>query len=166
MCIASALAALALPAGAAPGGAQPGLPKAGVLVPGKSLAGLVIGMSKAQVRARWGADFGRCRSCWRETWYFTYRPFQPQGAAVELEHGRVVRLYTLWQPPGWRTSGGLALGAWESALGGSVGDLPRQSCGGYTVALLKGRRVWTAYYLYAGKLWGFGLTRAGIPPCV
>jgi len=137
-----------------------------VLVAGKSLGGVSVGMSKSQVEARWGSKHGRCRNCFRETWYFTYRPFQPQGAAVEFERGRVYRLYTLWQPAGWRTGSGLELGAWDFEVTNHYGHLVRQSCGRYTVQLLKGPRVWTVFSMYSGKVWGFGLTRAGTSPCV
>jgi hypothetical protein len=61
----------------------------GVLVPGETLGGVRIGMTKAEVGANWGDRRGVCRECRRTTWYFNYRPFQPQGAGVVFERGRV-----------------------------------------------------------------------------
>ncbi|HZO35182.1 MAG TPA: hypothetical protein VFB17_08910, partial [Gaiellaceae bacterium] len=81
--------------------AAAGLPKAGALVPGRSLGGIHLGESPDAVRAALGTFYGVCRGCSRRTWYFTYRPFARQGLAVELTRGRVSGLYTLWRPKGW-----------------------------------------------------------------
>ena len=82
------------------------LPVQGVVVPGTSLGGVHLGATRAAVRAAWGTTYGRCRGCRDETWYFTYRKFTAQGAGVSFRSGRVVALFTLWAPPGWRTSRG------------------------------------------------------------
>jgi hypothetical protein len=63
-----ALLLLPAPAGAAP-------PRAGVAVPGKTLGGLALGMTPAQVRAAWGPRHGACRGCRAPTWYFNYARF-------------------------------------------------------------------------------------------
>ena len=70
----SAVIALLLAAPAAAG-----LPQAGKLVPGRSLGGIRLGQSPRAVRAALGTFYGSCRSCERQTWYFTYRPFDKQG---------------------------------------------------------------------------------------
>ena len=90
------MAALVL---AAPGAA--GLPKAGTLVPGRSLGGVRLGETSGAVRVALGRFYGSCRGCPRLTWYFTYRPFGKHGLAVEFERGRVSAIYTLWRPAGW-----------------------------------------------------------------
>lgn len=141
-------------------------PTQGVLVAGTSLGGVRLGMSKAQVRQRWGSEFGRCRSCLVETWYFNYRPFQPQGTAVEFELGRVRRVFTIWQPTGWRTSTGLRLGASEADVTAAIGSLPRRKCRRYDALLRSGPAAVTVYYLYQGELWGFGLMRPTLAVCV
>ena len=74
------------------------LPRAGVVLEGQSLGGVRIGWSRAMVIAAWGDRYARCRSCARETLYFNERPFQPQGAGVELRKGRVIAVFTLWAP--------------------------------------------------------------------
>ncbi len=159
--LAALLAALALATSAA--GAPP---RVGVLVPGERLGGLRIGMTKQDVRRVWGASFGRCRGCKNETWYFNYRPFYPEGAGVAFEGKRVVHVFTLWQPKGWRTAGGLALGAAEAEVTRLHPAAVRQACGRYSALVLYGRRAQSAFYVYQGELWGFGLLRPGATPCL
>ena len=103
--IATTVAALALAAPAAAG-----LPKAGVLVPGRSLGGIRLGESPQAVRAALGTFYGTCRGCPRRTWYFTYRPFDKHGLAVEFTGGRVSGVYTLWRPAGWHAPHKLGFG--------------------------------------------------------
>jgi hypothetical protein len=123
-------------------------------------------MSKADVRRVWGTRFGRCRSCDQETWYFTYRQFEPQGAGVEFRRNRVTHVFTLWQPEGWRTPGGVELGDPEAEVTRVHGALVRRRCIRYTALVVAGRRAQTAFYIYDGEIWGFGLTRQGANPCV
>ena len=103
--IATAVAALFLAAPAAAG-----LPKAGVLVPGRSLGGIRLGESPRAVRAALGTFYGTCRGCARRTWYFTYKPFDKHGLAVEFTRGRVSGVYTLWRPAGWHAPHKLRFG--------------------------------------------------------
>jgi hypothetical protein len=141
-------------------------PKAGVLVPGRSLGGVSLGMTPAQVRDAWGSRHGVCRDCrGRTTWYFNRERFQPQGAGVELRRGRVVAAFTLWQPPGWRTSDGLALGESEARITETYGALTRIECGGYSALSLRKGDAVTVFYVFEGALWGFALTRPDVPTC-
>jgi hypothetical protein len=150
--------ALAFPAAAAP-------PTEGVLVPGRSLGGLKLGATKAQVLASWGRKHGVCRRCSRTTWYFNYEPFAPAGAGVEFRRGRAVALFTLWSPPGWTTPKGLRLGDPVDRVYELYGTLEETVCGSYSAFRLGGRRTVTAFYVENEKVWGFGLSRPGIPLC-
>lgn len=141
------------------------LPQAGVAVPGESLGGLRLGATAAQVEAAWGTSHGVCRSCRRTTWYFTYRPFEPQGAGVELRRGRVAAVFSLWQPPGWRTPEGLRLGDDVSRVTALYGPLPRVRCAGYEAFTLRRGRTLTAFYVLRDEVWAFGLARAGAGAC-
>jgi hypothetical protein len=141
-------------------------PKQGLLVPGQSLGGVRIGMTKAQVRRAWGTTFGRCRDCSRETWYFNYVEFEPQGAGVVFRRGRVVHAFTIWQPQGWHTTNGLTLGASDYEVTRTYGALEERTCAGYSAFVMRGRRAQTVFYVDKGKLWGFGLTRPDSSPCV
>jgi hypothetical protein len=142
------------------------LPEAGLLVPGQSLGSVRLGMTRAEVRATWGRGFGRCRSCGLETWYYTYRAFHPEGAAVSFEGGEVQLVYTLWSPAGWHDRSGLALGATEAEVTEQLGRVPRRQCDGYWALVRSSRRADSIYYVRDGKLWGLGLTRPAFPPCV
>jgi hypothetical protein len=140
------------------------LPHAGLLLPGRSLAGVRIGEPAAQVQTALGAH-GVCEGCSTTTWYFTYAKFTQSGLAVELRRGRVSAVYTVWQPPGWRGPDGLRLGAVEAQVTKDAGPLIPIACPGYTALVDDAQGVRTAYYVLDGKLWGFGLMRAQAAPC-
>jgi hypothetical protein len=150
--------ALATPAASAP-------PGAGVLIPGRSLGGIELGTTKAEVERSWGRAYGVCKGCRHETWYFNYYAFQPRGAGVELRGGKVAAIFTLYQPAGWRTNRGLRLGDFEERATSLHGSLIRRQCGGYSVLLLPGRNATTAFYVLDDRLWAFGLYRPGMPLC-
>ena len=153
------LVALAAPAVAA-------APAKGVFVPGESLGGVELGMTKAEVRAEWGSKFGVCRNCAHQTWYFNLKPFEPQGAGVELRRGRVGRVFTVWRPLGWRTAEGLELGAQLDELRGAVPGLQVRPCEGYTAYVDDASGATSVYYVFRGRLWGFGLTSRLLSPCL
>jgi hypothetical protein len=142
-----------------------GLPQQGVVVPAQSFAGLELGVTRAQVRAAWGTRFGRCRNCARTTWYFTYRDFQPQGAGVAFAGGRAASYFTIWAPLGWRTNRGLKIGDPELRIASIYGVLPRVECGTYAALVLRRHTADTQFYVSKGKVWGFGISRAGARPC-
>jgi hypothetical protein len=154
--VAAVVALVAPTASAAP-------PRHGTLVPGRSLGGLRLGETQSQVEARWGKGHGVCTRCSRPTWYFTYRPFTQQGIGVEFGAGRIVAIYTLWEPPGWHTSSGAAIGMPKWRLP----QLAPQQCRGYLALSRFDRKaaVVTTYYVLGGRIWGFALQRPGEPLC-
>ena len=158
--ICTAVAALTLAAPAAAG-----LPRAGTLVPGRSLGGVRIGESQGAVLAALGGFYGVCRGCARPTWYFTYRRFGKQGLAVEFERGRVYAVYTLWRPAGWHAPAKLEFGATPLAVHLLAGAGRAVVCDGYEALVRDYAHARTAYYLFTGRLWGFGLFRRGAGPC-
>jgi hypothetical protein len=141
------------------------LPQQGVVVPGKSFAGLQLGATQAQVRAAWGPRFGRCRDCRRPTWYFTYKRFEAQGAGVAFRNGAAESFFTLWSPVGWRTDRGLRIGDPSARVTQLYGVLPRIECGTYVALVLRRGRTATQIYLYQDLVWGFGLSLAAAPAC-
>jgi hypothetical protein len=161
--IAAAFAAALVLSSAAPAASAP--PGAGVLVPGRSLGGIELGMTKAALQRSWGLSYGVCKRCRHETWYFNYNAFQPHGVGVELRAGRVAAIFTLYQPPGWRTNRGLQLGDSEARITSLYGALVRRQCGGYSVLVLPGREGTTGFYVLDDRLWAFGLYRPGLPLC-
>ena len=140
-------------------------PRSGVVVPGTSLGGLSLGATRAQVRAAWGSRHGVCRDCREATWYFNLRPFEPQGAGVTFRRGRVVALFTVWSPPGWRTDRGLRIDDPAARVSGLYGPLLRTHCGTYAVLTLAQGRTRTSFYVVDERVWGFGLSRPGEPAC-
>jgi hypothetical protein len=142
---------LAAPAAAA-------LPRKGVLAPGRSLGGLRLGMTPAQVRAAWGSDFGRCRGCAQPTWYFTYRRYHSHGAAVQFRRRRVDAIFTLWAPSGWKTTKGLYIGDNVDRVPGLYGTLARADCpGNYYALTMPTPGGVNAIYVVNEKIFGFGL---------
>lgn len=145
--------------------AAAGLPRAGALVPGRSLGGIRIGESPRAVKAALGSFYGACRGCSRRTWYFTYRPFDKRGLAVEFTRGRVSGLYTLWRPKGWHAPHKLGFGSTPLAVHALVGRTHTVVCRGYDALVQDSAHARTAYYLFGGRLWGFGLFHRGASPC-
>jgi hypothetical protein len=148
-------AALALAAPAAAG-----LPKQGVVVPERSLGGIRLGMTKQQVIARYGTSFGICRGCRATTWYYTYEAFQPQGVGLSFRRGRVDAAFTLFQPAGWKTTDGVALGDDVSRVTTVYGALDRRDCRGYSALILHTAAGVTEFYVVDDRLWGLGVSRA------
>jgi len=141
------------------------LPLHGTLVPAKSLGGLHLGDSPARVAARWGHGFGVCTTCARPTWYYNYTRYQPQGAGVEFTGGHVDAIFTLWSPTGWRTTQALRIGDPAVRITALYGPLALERCGTYDARLLIRTRSVTAFYVVAGKVWGFGLMGPAVPVC-
>ncbi len=139
--IATTVAALFLAATAAAG-----LPKAGVLVPGRSLGGIRLGESPPAVRAALGTFYGTCRGCPRRTWYFTYLPFDKHGL-------------------GWHAPHKLGFGSSVLAVHRLTGASRTVTCTDYEALVKDSAHARTAYYLLNGRLWGFGLFRRGASPC-
>jgi hypothetical protein len=141
---------------AAPAAAAP--PRKGIFAPGKSLGNLRLGATPAQVKAAWGSRYGRCRGCPRTTWYFTYRRYKPQGAGVQFRRGRVEAIFTLWAPPGWRTTRGLYIGDNVTHLMSLYGTLARADCpGNYYALTMPSRGGVSVFYVVNEKIFGFAL---------
>ena len=85
--------------------------------------------------------------------------------AVEFDRGRVSGAYTLWRPQGWHAPHHLRFGATPLTLHDRVGTLRTVPCQGYIALVRDTFHARTAYFLYAGRLWGFGLFRRGATPC-
>jgi hypothetical protein len=157
--VVAAVLVLAGPAAAAP-------PRKGVFAPGRSLGGLRLGMTPAQVRAAWGSDFGRCRGCAQATWYYTYRRYHSRGAAVQFRRGRVEAIFTLWAPTGWKTTKGLYIGDNVDRVPALYGTLARADCpGNYYALTMPSPGGVNVIYVVNEKIFGFGLLSFRAPIC-
>jgi hypothetical protein len=141
-------------------------PPGGLFVPGKSLGGVSLGMTQAEVLQTWGNRHGICRGCRQPTWYFNYKPFEPQGTGVVFERRRAVRVFTVWRPEGWRTGSGLVLGDDSGKISDLAGPYRERECAGYTALVSRTGKVASVFYVLDEQLWAFGLVRAGASPCV
>jgi hypothetical protein len=166
LALAVALAAV-LPTQAVASSAHRTLPLRGVLVPGKSLAGVKLGDPEQRVRALWGTDYRLCQGCDRTTWLFTYPEPDSLCAAVSFVHGRVVAVFTLGAPAGWHSVHGLQLGEGSERIDAVYGTgLRWQSCIGYVALSLRARNgVVTSIYSDGETVYGFALTHTSQPVC-
>ncbi len=146
-------------------GAGASLPRAGVVRFGEEFAGVTIGVSRQAAAAAWGTDYGVCRDCSNETWYFGYEAFAPEGAGVEFVEDRVQSLFTLWQPSGWRSGGGLELGTARIDIPDVYLELQRVECAGYQAYVHERGDTETVLYLHDDALWAFALSSRGHPVC-
>ena len=162
----AALAVATAVAAGSPGAAGAAPPDAGLFVPGRSLGGITIGASRADVVAAWGAAFGRCRGCSRETLNFNRYAFRPDGAAVALRAGKVVAVFTLWAPAGWRTAQGLRVDEPLLRLEATYRPLRRVRCAGYDAYLLPGSGPRSVVYVLDERVWGFALLAERHPVCL
>lgn len=140
-------------------------PVGGLVVPGRGLGGVNLGATPRAVLAAWGSSYGVCRDCRHRTWYFNSVPYQPQGTGVEFRQGRVAALFTIWSPTGWHTTEGLRTGDPERRVTELYGLLSRRTCGLYDVLVLARGSTRTQFYVYNSRVWGFGVSRASVPPC-
>lgn len=148
------------------GVAAAGPPDQGILVPQLSLGGVRLGWTTTQIEAAWGKAEGHCRSCRRDTLYFNRYAFRPQGVGVEFVRGRAVAIFTLWAPAAWRTSLGLRIGEPLIRVEATYPGTIRTPCAGYDAYVLLGSKAQSVIYVSDGKVWGFGLLRAGRSVCV
>src|SRR5947208_9891729 len=138
----------------------------GEFVPGASLGGVRLGMTKQQVLDAWGKDHGVCVECPRETWYYNYKPFTPQGVGVAFERDRVAHVFTVWRPAGWKTPQGLVLGAPVSDVSRHFGSLDRRECTFHYALLKPSKRAQSVFYVFRDRVWGFGLIKPNASPCL
>jgi hypothetical protein len=160
------LAAALLPAAGLAAPTKAALPQKGVLVPGKSLAGVKLGDSQLRVLQLWGDQFRVCDWCDEQTWFFTYRDPDGIGAGVSFRNNRVVAVFTLGTPFGWKTTGGLQLGESLTRID-AVYEAPKwRTCIGY-VAMTVARTpsVVTSIYTDGNTIYGFALTHPAQPVC-
>ena len=163
--------ALALPQHSASGAAVT-LPLRGVLVPGKSLAGVGLGATKQVVERSWGKQYRVCKTCnsrgsGRETRFYTYTEnAQSLGAAVTFNRaGRAVAVFTLGSPAGWRTQEGLLLGEQIDRVQDLYGTLHWRVCIGYGALSMRKPGVVTSIYTNGEAVYGFALTTPAEPVC-
>jgi hypothetical protein len=166
-----AVMATAIPAGSTAAPTRAALPRQGVLVPGKSLGGVALGDTRADVLGRWGSGYRVCDGCALPTLFFTYddeadATLQGLGAGVVFRGGRVVAVFTLGMPTGWRTADGLTLGQLLPNAGDRYDGLRWKTCIGYIAMTLRASAdAVTSIYTDGNTVYGFALTHRSQPVC-
>jgi hypothetical protein len=141
------------------------LPARGVLLPGKSLAGVRLGDTMARVKQLWGSNYKTCAKCSYPTWYFIYPKGEPLGASVRFRKGKVVTIFTLGATTGWRTSEGLIIGEQLERVNQLYGKLIWSQCIGYSALSMRTPTAVTSIYATGEAVYGFALSRPSEPVC-
>ena len=92
-----------------------------------------LGDTMARVKQLWGHDYKVCqgKQCPYPTWYYIYPKGEPLGASVRFRNGKVVTIFTLGSPIGWRTAEGLIIGEQVDRIAQLYGKLTWNVCIGY-----------------------------------
>ena len=139
------------------------LPAKGVLVPRESLAGVRLGDTAAQVRTALGPRYVPCgASCPRPTWFY-FDDTRESGLAVAFRARRVVAVYTLGSPRGWRTSDGLRIGRIAERLPRRYAKLT--ICTTSLAHSERTARAVTTIYVSESYVTGFALSLPSEPVC-
>ena len=142
------------------------LPHTGVLVPGRSLAGVRLGDTATTVARRWGPAHDVCGVCDERTWLFHYATDGTKGVAAVFHGDRVAALFTLGAPHGWRTADGLRLGEARERVKELYGTGLRETvCTGYTALTIRSPRAATSIYVTGDSVYGFALSLPTMPVC-
>lgn len=142
------------------------LPQRGVLVPGKSLAGVRLGDSPQRVQQIWGNHYRLCEGCELPTWLYTYEHPEGIGAAVSFRDDRAVAVFTLGAPAGWRTTNGLQLGELSIRIDDLFASPRWRTCIGYMALTVRSSRAAvTSIYSDGNSVYGFALTHPSVPVC-
>ncbi|HEY4347540.1 MAG TPA: hypothetical protein VGM80_08115 [Gaiellaceae bacterium] len=133
-------------------------PIRGVVVAGKSIGTITLGMTQAQVRAHWGRSYEVCSFCKKTvTWFYEYKGGEPLGAAVKFLKGKVVSVFTLGSPAGWGLKG-LMMGDPVTNVYNLFGNTGSAQCIGYDALTVKIGASTMSFYAAAGVIYGYALT--------
>jgi hypothetical protein len=141
------------------------LPVRGIVIPGVSLAGVKVGDTEQRVKKLWGDNFVVCKYCTDPTWLYEYQTGEPLGAAARFQRGKVVAVFSLGSPAGWRTNKGLYIG---DPIQNAYTFFPRTGttrCIGFDAITIKQGNVVTAIYSSAGVVYGFALVTPAMTVC-
>jgi hypothetical protein len=143
------------------------LPQRGILIPNTSLAGVKLGDTMERVKALWGTDYKVCKGqmCPYPTWYYIYPKGEPLGASVRFKKGKVVTIFTLGSPRGWRTKEGLIIGEQIDRITQLYGKLTWNVCIGYGAMTMRTPSAVTSIYTTGENVYGFALSLPKEPVC-
>jgi hypothetical protein len=155
------------------------VPRTGLFVVGKSLAGVSLGHTPEQVRKRLGSNFVVCPQdvCKdkKQTWLY-YLPADPSrlrldpvaspvGMAVRFKNNKAYAVFTLGAVLGWKSSQGIKIADPTSRIYEFYGNTATTDCIGYQALSLRTGSNVSSFYLTGGVVYGFALTAPGVPVC-
>lgn len=169
-------------AGARPGRAAGVIPQHGIFVVGKTLAGVGLGYTQAQVKQRWGSLYTLCTAkplCTlaAPVWLFLPPIGEPLGVGVRFRNGKTVAVFTLGTPGvnplssgglgGWKTNGGLGMFDPVTTIYSlyPAAAISTQ-CILYNALSMRAGNVTSSFYISSGTVYGFALTAPHEPICV
>jgi hypothetical protein len=164
--LASAVLALVSHSTAAPARAA-NFPTKGVVVPGRTIGGIGLGMTESQVKGLWGSNYVPCVKCspHQTVWLYEYRGAEPLGAAVKFDqNARVVAVFTLGSPVGWGVKG-VMMGDPVSNVYNLFGNTGNANCIGYSALTVNIGGAVTSFYSASGVIYGYALTASNLSPC-
>jgi hypothetical protein len=167
LALVTALAAASLATAAQIGQARPAahFPTRGIVVPGVSFAGIKLGDTEQRVRAVWGNNFKTCDYCTDTTWLYVYSGAEPLGAAVRFRKNKLVAVFSLGSPAGWKTDKGLFMGDPIANVYTYYGQTGTTRCIGFDALTVRIGASTTAFYSAAGVVYGFALIGPGLSAC-
>ena len=141
------------------------LPTRGLVIPGVSFAGVKIGDTEQRVRAVWGSKYVTCKYCTDTTWLYEYQFGEPLGAAARFEKNKVVAVFSLGSPAGWRTDKGLEMGDPIATVYQYYKRTGTTRCVGFDAVTARTGHVTTAFYSSAGVIYGFAIVIPRMTVC-
>jgi hypothetical protein len=168
-------------AGARPAHAAGVVPQHGIFVVEKTLGGVGLGYTQAQVKQHWGSQYTLCTSkplCSAKApvWIFVPPIGEPLGVGVRFRNGKTAAVFTLGTP-GVNTLSAGGLGGWKTKEGLSMfdpvttiySDYPAATistqCVLYNALSMRAGNVTSSFYISSGTVYGFALTAANEPIC-
>jgi hypothetical protein len=140
-------------------------PVRGIVVPGVSFAGLKLGQTEQQVAALWGKNYTVCTYCKDPTWLYVYPGGEPLGAGVRFQKNKIVAVFSLGSPAGWRTDKGLFMGDPISNVYNYFGTTGTTRCIGFDALTVRLGNSTTAFYSAAGVIYGFAIVAGNLSVC-
>jgi hypothetical protein len=157
------------------------IPAHGIFVVGKTLAGVGLGYTQAQVKAHWGEGYTVCSakplcSAAQPVWLFEYHFGEPLGVAVRFLNGKTVAVFTLGAVGvnslsaggggGWKTAEGLKITDPVSNITSFyTGATIYTTCLFYDAISMRQAGVTSSFYTASGTVYGFALSARNQPIC-
>ena len=116
-------------------------------------------------RPLWGHNYVTCKYCTDTTWLYEYQSGEPLGAAVRFQKNKVVAVFSLGSPAGWKTNKGLYMG---DPIANVYTFYPRTGttrCIGFDAITTKTGKSVTAFYSSAGVIYGFAMVTPTMTVC-